>query len=1523
MKKTNKAIFKSIYPYIAAFFIPALLLFLVHILFQSGYGTPLIGVLSPSQILWNGLASVCFFFYIRHTAAASRIGLCWQLMVSFAYGLCSYGILQESSVSALCLYAIFPLVFLSFEQMISGKKYFPFLCMAALAFIINPACVAPIFLLFFLLTFLEAGQAYTASLGNILHRLSCLLLSLSLGALRIIPYFHDLKDSFQYSGFFQSYSIPVFLSRFLPGSAPSIAYSTPYGIDLYFGFFFLLLFLLFFFCKTISSHKRLSYGIMALLLAASLEFSTVTYVSRFFAEPDGYSLVHSFLLVFWCLKLAAEAISHFKDISFFQLGCASAIASLVLAVCWLFSSHNFSPMLIPSLALLFAFMLTLLFLFKSKRNRKYPQMFLFLLIFIEFFANTLISPNLDFLASGRNTASSCIWDNPTNTETETSDSNKTTELTQNAAEDYRQFVSTHTADQTLINLVNDLQANVSLDASEIEKYCGKKLPNQLERLNGLCHKIGCKEDLFLPADASVSFEESDSYTIVQLADSLYYFLPGQQAISSDYYIPFHLQAKTTEPGDIYAFCSYSGSFFHMNPVEQSDFSNGFLYFFSNQNIGYNFELLIYKTNDCALEQLPALLEQCANEQDAQSQASLIRSAYVGFGISCVSLLIMLTLFFNSDKQKVYQVLLSYKKKLSHWRLPLKLAGWIKHNRIYYLSFFIPVCLFISAMIITNCTPFGNYSFYTEDGVSLTLPSNMDLYYNLKEGNAHLSMTGGYGSSIYATNPLASLFSYYRLFSPGQIAPLLLFGEAICLGLCGFSMVFYMTHRLHGRRARKEDYRLLIPAMIYALNSYMLAMHNYTGWFLTLFALPLLITAMDYLMYKKQSLPYVLLLTYCIFTNLYLALYICIFLVIYFFTCHFENAKDFIKKGIRFAFCSILAAGNSFFVISNTLFSSQSLAYQESDSIFPSIGLHTSFLEQWKKHMIFPSTLSVTADDGVLNIYCGILTLLLVCIYFFAKHISLREKARKLIPILLLYVSFNEQVLSYLWNGLHYQTKVPNRFAFLLLFLLAELSYDGICQLRKLSVRQYCSFTIILAGFFLICHFFSSGVANISLITTCILLTAYALLNLLFARKKYVVYSKSLVILFLFELSLNMLYTAHGFSSDNLLLYGDYVTIGNYINKELDDEYGYFRAAFPVTTLANTGQMYHAGSNSLFNSFVTLQQNNLNTMLGFYSGGNLICTNYASTPFSMSLCNNRYLFLPTYATGIIEDLEYYRYLGPLDAYYVFENPNALSLGIYAPNEAARIDSFDFSPEFFNDFVSLYTNSPKKLYTLGYLSYNEAGAGENQFYFTDAANNRLSLEEAEMRRAEARATYSFRSIQDLRIHLNYTPNMDGFAYFCAGEFVCLGKSAAGTDTYKNIPFPDGITEVREDYNFIVMDDAVLMDFYEQAGKNQLKDIKISQNSIIGATDYEKDGYTMLSLAYDRNWHAYVDGREIAIENPYDTFIMVKTPAGKHTLELKYIPYGMKVSKGISYGFFGLTLIIYITAYALRRRKTFSLS
>ncbi len=1487
---------KSAYLYITAFLIPFLMLFVLHLVYNGGFCNPIMNILSPRQIFFNGLAGACFLFYIRHTDAIRIADRGWQLVFSFAYGLCSYGILQEGSISALCLYAIFPVIFLSFEKMIDGLYYLPFLLSGALILILNPSIGIPVFLFLLVLTFMESGLKGRLNFGNAFHYLGCFALSFMLAAFRVFPYFESVYNgSYSYKGFSTSCSPFVLLSRFLPGGAPSISFFAPNGIDLYFGLFFLISFLLFFFSQKISVRKRIFYGCFTLFLIASLWLSPIRFLCNLFVATDGFSVPYSFFLIFWELKLAVEGIHNLKEIPGSHIIFSLLSGACLLLLCSIGSAHNFNAHMLP-VTLCFFLIYAAFLLFKKQKY------LLFFLILAEFGCNTFMTTNLNFLSASRSKETAFLWAKDEEALQNEKASQEKAISTSEEEKLYNEFIFSH-ENKKMSELVLNLLTSVPLEASEKKAYCGTAFPDQFQLINGSFKKAGGSGDLFSPYPVVFCLTDSDEYRAGRISNDIYHFSLKDSSMEKDsYYVPFSCQTDTPLPSSLYLYNNLTGDFLQLTKANQTESLSGYLCFPNSKDAHLNFQLSTYTLDESLAKQAPELVD--AYLAGATDNSMLQRFTYTGLAASCIGIFIMLALYMNSDKKKVYKMLFFIKNSLERWKLPSFINNHIKRNRIYYLSFFIPFLLFVASMVMTDCVPFGNTSLFDEDGYSLTLPSALDTYYSMKDGNRYLSMNGGYGISLYARNPLAQLSFYYQFLSPNQIAPFLLFKEAFCLGLCGVAMAFYMTHRLHGVHTRKEDYRLLMPALIYALNSYMLSMHNYTTWYMVLLALPLLLTAMDYLIYKKKCIPYVLLLSFCIATDFYLGLYICIFLVIYFFTCRFQGIKDFWKKGVRFALSSLLAAGNCFFILSNALLSTYDSIYQEGDSVFPSFGLHTSFLEQWKKHMIFSPAPSVSSDNGLLNIYCGILTLLLIFVYFFAKKVSVKEKLRKLLPILLLYVSFNEQVLSYLWGGLHYQSKVPNRFAFLLLFLLAELSYDGIRLIRKVSALKYSLLAGGLAAFFLVCQFLSQGNTALSWVSTLVLCIVYLISHLLIVHfKKQSFYPKLLVLFLTVELSVNMLYISNSYNTVLISQLFDYPMIASNIKEELKAETGYYRICYPSRFYFNIGQVYNTGSNSLFNSYVSKHQCALSGFYGFSSTlSNFISANYQGTPFGLSLSGHRYLFLPVTAVNVADDLERYKYVGYIPNYYIFENPNCLSLGIYAPPETDNIN-YAYLWQFYNELAALYTDSDASLFIPQTLQYaeNESNSS-NTFYFT-LDGKKISHEEAE-------STYAL--MEDLVpsnfwIHLEHKPLLNGTAYLYADEFIPLGNSEAGVTSTKEIPFVNKFNQFEETYDVLTMNEDVFNEFISKARKNQLEDIRIENDTITGITNYEKDGYTMLSLACDRSWHAYIDGKEVEIEDPYGAFMLIKTPAGKHTLELKYIPYGMKESKLISLGFILLTLIL----------------
>ena len=1517
MKNTHFS-FKILLPYVVAYAIPFLLLMFLLQFYNMGFGNPVPNTLDWTLIIWNGLASLCFYVFLKHAHNFSKLSLPIQLLFSFAYGLCSYSVLQEYAYNTLCIYALFPILYLFFEKTFCEKKYKWFIFLSALFMILDPQTSIPLFLLLIILYIIESKLNSTLSFGEFIHFISALFIAVLLAAFRLFPYIaQSAESSNYYKGFSFNYSPLTFISRLFPFGVPASAYFTSNGMDLYYGTAFLFLCILYFFNRNQSARAKMYYGIFLALTILAIEVSPVQHLFNLCSSVSKPTVSYAFLFVFWCMILALKTVPHIKDFrkAPFSVACVIYIVLLILNL--LFNAHNYHIIAIQSLILFpLLTLITLAVLCFSKKESTICSQLLYCFVALELFCNIFISTNQNFIPATRNLTPQFAL----NKVSVSDDLGLTADLNPISSKDFNSFITEHT-DKELYNTLTNLTYNIEFTEQDLDKYSSSLLPNNFEYINAICKKLGYTEDLFIPVDdISIVFFENDNYIITPVSNNIYNIEFRDYAQYTDTcIIPFTISVGDIASKDIHFYNDYSEQLLSLNSRELNEQATFYISVYPQQYFTINMQMLFYYINPDVYDTLDTAYANYLQDNTVDT-SGIGWADYAGLVASFIGIIVVFLLYFNSDREKIYKLLLSLKSKLNtkcHFSV---LTSHIHDNYVYYLSFFIPVALFVVTMVIYDCVPFGPNSFFDEDGLCLTLPSFLDTYYNLEKGNTYVSLNGGYGFSLYATNPLISASRYLLLLSPAQIAPFLLFAEAICLGICGFTMVFYLTHRLNGVRAYKKDYRLLVPSMIYALNTYMLAMHGFTGWYYTLLALPLLLLATDYLIYRKKTLPYVLLLVYCMITNLYLALYICIFLVINFFTYRFKNLKDFLCKGIRFALASLLAAVNSLFVISNTLLATYDSPYQEKDSIFPSLGFHTSFWKQWQNHMIFSESVAVTENDGYVSIYCGILTLILVVIFITSNKLSKSEKAKKIIPLMIMYLSFNGKVLSYIWNGFHYQSKVPNRYAFLLIFLLAVFAYDGLRLLSRTRTIQYLFISAGFIVFFSICQFATEGNTTLAYAGTLVLIILYAFIYML---SKHMLtkrsYSRIITGILLVELAANMIFTTGNYSLNSIYLYGDYISESNFIQDKLGAKNEFFRLSYPSSGVINSGQVYNVASNSLFNSFVSQHQVNCNYIFGFYYGTNNISSNHSSTPVGQSLTATKYIYLPAMANMPIHDLGQYNYIGNSNDYYVFENPDALSLGYFVPYDIDYITpTISFPPNFYNALASLYlTDNTEQLFDVYYLKYSDQ-LTDNSFAFSTATKEFIDFDSANAIYQDERKRANCNPLNALRMHLNITPPKSGEAYLYSFEFVSLGQMEENISKEIEIAYPNPISEFRDAYNYVILNKDIKDKFISAVRQHELENVTICNNSVTGTTNYDEDGYTMLSLACDRNWHAYIDGEEVEIIDNFGSFMLIETPAGSHTLELKYVPYGMKVSKIITYICWFLTLTGYGIAFHFKRKK-----
>jgi uncharacterized membrane protein YfhO len=1499
--------------YLLMFLLPTGLLFCFRIFYAAGYGRMVPDILGIPQIFLNGAAAFSFYFFAMHSRKLQGFALSksWYVLAAFAYALSSYAILQETGLRTLSVFAIFPLLFLAYEKMLEGDSARNFLLLLTLCLSVD-AVTGSTLVLFLLCALFFHFSGSCRQLFSYAVRIICLFIfALCISGIFSIPYLYDFFETVSqnsYPGFQLTYPLANFVSRFFAGSMTSVLFTNARGINLYFGLFFFLLAVLYFFNPAIEGKKRLRQLLFLFLILCAIETSPVQYLVELLSATDFSTVPYLFFLTFWCFLLALESLSQLKNIK--KTGLVSGLLCFALLALFAFSGaqHNFHSTALFTNCVLILFYMILIVLLAWQPKWQSVSLLLTCLIVLELLCNLLITTNQNFIPDQFVLQDQYIF-KATGEDTETDSQSGVSPY----QEEYETFVSDHTSAQ-LVNIINILLANVELTDEESESYHAYGLLNFFEELNAICHKIGASEDLFTPADIEITFADSDDYQITPQKDNIYNLYQAASAMQyANTIIPIHITAP--EGGTLILYHNFSSNLFSFDINQDSLSQDGYLSFVPQSEFSFNFQLSSYYLNEDLLEQIPSLLQGYLEIQYQNTNDFSMLAHYIGLAFTCVGILLFFAFYLNRDRQMLYHRLYQAEDALLDCRIWKKPAAFVSKNKVYLYALSVPILLYLLCMILFSCIPFGSNSFYDQDGMNSTLPIMLDYYYNLKSGNTIFSMNGGYGYCLYNAFPIGALEFPLTLLTPAQLAVFILLIEGLSIGFCSFSVVYYLTHRLSGTKAVKSDFRMLIPAFLYALNTYMLAMHGFVTWYYTFLMFPLLMLAMDYLMYRKKWLMYTILLALCIIINIQLALYICIYLVIVFFTYHFDGLKDFLQKGIRFALCSILAACNGFFSISNTLLATSDSLYQKTDSILPTPGFHTSFWEQWKQFMILSDSTAVNHDNGGINIYMGILISVLVLLYFFSKRITWKDKLKKLIPILILVISFNGQVSSYLWNGLHYQSNVPNRHVFLFLFLCAVIAYDGLRELNRISIKKYTFLTMVAGIFFCLCQFLSDGNSTKAFVCTLVLLLVYEFIYVIYRKQllTQVHYQQILAAVLFLELSANMIFTVSDYGLSTIAFAGDYAGQAEFNADELNLSEGTVRVSFPGTYQLNTGSMSGAPTGCLFNSYVSAHQSQLNFLYGFASGNNYTTNNYNNTPLGLALSATKYCFVPIYSGVALPDLSCYHYLGIYDQNYIFEVPDTLSLGFYAPDGILDLyDSADYVPYFWNDFVSLYTSDTSRpIYTLQVLEYDDALSAANTYSYSDKDRLSITPGQADAIINEEAGTSSSLVIRDVYLNLNIAPEKSGNIYLYMNEFVPLGNLSE--DTSITIAYPNP-TLASDDYiYYFTFDEQVFADFMSEASKNQLEDITIDNNHISGTTDYEKDGYTVLSLAYDKNWSAYIDGEEVEILDPYQSFMVIPTPSGKHTLELVYEPYGMKVSLMIT----GISILGTILLYILTDR------
>ena len=191
---------------------------------------------------------------------------------------------------------------------------------------------------------------------------------------------------------------------------------------------------------------------------------------------------------------------------------------------------------------------------------------------------------------------------------------------------------------------------------------------------------------------------------------------------------------------------------------------------------------------------------------------------------------------------------------------------------------------------------------------------------------------------------------------------------------------------------------------------------------------------------------------------------CFFIILYFFTLQFNNWRVFFKRSMQVLLCSVLAMGISGVVLIPVAI--QITGQQYTVSGYQGNAWFTTFFDIIKNFLLFnqPIGRGTTGQSyGEVNLYYGLLPLLLTTFYFLNSKISIWMRIKRLVILALYLIAFDLNGLNYVMHMFHYTSWFPNRFSLFFTIYCLALGHEAWESARENSYQNITLIKGLLMG----------------------------------------------------------------------------------------------------------------------------------------------------------------------------------------------------------------------------------------------------------------------------------------------------------------------------------------------------------------------------------------------------------------------------------------------------------------------------
>lgn len=798
---------------------------------------------------------------------------------------------------------------------------------------------------------------------------------------------------------------------------------------------------------------------------------------------------------------------------------------------------------------------------------------------------------------------------------------------------------------------------------------------------------------------------------------------------------------------------------------------------------------------------------------------------------------------------------------------------IRKRRCIGISFAIPALTMLAAYIVNGVYPFGDRGVLIIDSLHQYLPFFTDFHEKLARSESLLySFGGGLGYNMWATLAyyLASPLNFLMTaVSMAHVMDFMAYLILLKIALAGAAFAWYLSERGGGR-----DYLPVPFACMYALSTFMIGYYFNVMWLDSVLILPLVMRGVERICEGKSGKLFALSLFYGLYCNYYIGYMLCLFSCLYFIVlwvaAHRFRIREFISSGLRFTWFALLGGGMAALVLVPAYLA---LGITESaKNSFPSkIKFYTDGITQWTGHFALVEPINIYDDQSGVNIYCGVIVMILVVLYILDREIRFKERVSKVALMGLLLFSMNFNMLNYIWHGFHIQNGLPNRFAFLYIAVILLMGYDAVKDVRSLDSWRILFAWVVPIGFTALCMQFGTGEREwyVYAVTLLLLVLYGILLLLLHGLERGVKIVKTVL---LAAMSAEMAATGvYGVCLNGTVSRSSYVNEQTAFQKLMPRQEGYgefFRSEIDSQRMRNENMFMGANGLVLFSSTMPEATVDLCRSIGMEARTNKSGYNGVTKLFN-DIFGIRYVVGKS-GNDTLYQMQKVDYEDPLTLY---RNDGALSLGFMVSSNIKNWTIEDkLAMAVQEEFVSLATGVPF-FYTLREAYSLEEGPtyiirlhpGEQTYIeFTEHVNS-----------------LTIKTPQYEKTINNFTTNL--FNLGMVTEEAEQSKANISL-TYKDDqdePVPVRVyTCTDEEYQAV----------YDKLSQNQMEQVVVDGNQVSGKIHADYAGTMLLTLPYDKGWTVRANGEKLETYRVGEALMGVDLEPGDYEISMTFTPQGL---------------------------------